>query len=209
MKIHAAHLLALWLWLLSFLPWLERFALFVFGFVVVVLSVLIARARLIRCLPRMRWLFLAMVVIYAWTTPGVYLSPYWFSPTVEGVRLGFEQGMRLLVVASSLQILLTFLDKDDIVSALYCCAKPLSWLGVDIERCAARLALTLIDAEMLLEQRKSFYELLQGLMDAGLDSVQGEILILDGMSQWQKIILNVQFLLIVLTVCIGNSALWK
>jgi energy-coupling factor transporter transmembrane protein EcfT len=191
------------------LPWLKRHYLFVLAAGVVLLALVLARSRMRKSFPRLKWLFIAVLGIYAWTTPGIYVWPIWFSPTVAGLSSGFEQCVRLLVVVASLQIMLTYLDKNDIVSGLYYIMRPFELFGLSAKRLALRLALTINDAEWLLEQKKSFAELLQGLMQPNLNTDRNEVVSIKVLNRGQTGLLAFQMALIGLTVWIGNYALWN
>ncbi len=94
---------------------------------------------------RMRWLFMSILLIYAFTTPGEYVQnvPIGFSPTIEGIELGLLQLMRLLVALAALTLLYADSTKEQLILGLYLLLKPLSYLGLDVERFAVRLSLTL------------------------------------------------------------------
>ncbi len=176
---------------------------------VVLLALALARSRMRKSFPRLKWLFIAVLGIYAWTTPGVYLWPIWFSPTVAGLSSGFEQCIRLLVVVASLQIMLTYLNKNDIVSGLYYMMRPFELFGLSAKRLALRLALTIGDAELLLEQRATFTVLLRALMQPSMETASNEFVSIKVLSRGQAGVLAIQVALIGLTVWIGNYALWN
>lgn len=127
-----------------------------------------------RALPRMRWLLIALGAIYAWTTPGEYVWSGWLAPTYEGINLGMAQITRLVVIAASLQLLLTNMSRASIFAGLHTLAYPLEWLGVSRDRIALRLTLTLEMMEKLLETRQSLKHLMHELqqpMDAHAERV--------------------------------------
>lgn len=177
--------------------------------VVVACALMLARSRIRKSFPRLKWLFIAVLGIYAWTTPGIYVWPIWFSPTVAGLASGFEQCVRLLIVVASLQIMLTYLDKNDIVSGLYYMMRPFELFGLNAKSLALRLALTINDAEWLIEQKNTFAELLQALMQPSVVASHHEVVSIKVLSRGQAGLLAIQAALIVLTVCIGNLALWN
>ncbi|WP_348944951.1 hypothetical protein ABHF33_16380 [Chitinibacter sp. FCG-7] len=209
MKLHAVNILALWFWLLSLLPWLERLSLFLLAALLFCMALFFAGTRLSKSLPRMRWLLLAVFMIYAWSTPGVYLWPHALSPTVNGISLAIEQLARLVCVVASLQIMLTFLSKSAIVAGLYYLLLPLDWIGFRPERMAVRLSLTLDYAEQLLEQKNRFADVLGDLMRAPEPSGEQLAIEFNGLSLTQAVFLVVQLGAIALTILIGNAALWN
>lgn len=100
---------------------------------------------------RMRWLFLSMLLIYAFATPGE-LIPYFpvsLAPTYEGVNSGWLQIERLLIALAALSLLLTRSTKQEMLLGLYMLLYPLRLLGLNVERFAARLLLTLDYVEEL------------------------------------------------------------
>ena len=104
-----------------------------------------ARADWLRVVRRLRFIFLALLVLYAWQTPGTLMAPALagFSPTWDGLRAVLEPGWRLLAVASVVALLLRGLSTEDWVSSLYVLALPFRICGLSPERFAVRLRLVL------------------------------------------------------------------
>ncbi|MEY3747774.1 MAG: hypothetical protein RL194_1233 [Pseudomonadota bacterium] len=96
-------------------------------------------------LKRVRYIILVMLLVYAYNTPGEYVSGWIFSlaPTYEGVHAGIEQALRLALIMAALAWLLTTTDRDQMIAGLYWLAKPFSFMGFQPERFAVRLWLTL------------------------------------------------------------------
>ena len=94
---------------------------------------------------RMRWLFLSIFIIYAFGTPGELLPqfPVSFSPTFEGIQLGGVQVAKLLLTLAALAFLVTRSSKEQLMLGLYMLLTPLKLAGLNVERFAARLMLTL------------------------------------------------------------------
>ncbi len=113
------------------------------------LGLLLCAKQLLSLLRRTRWVLFALLVVYAYTTPGTALLPALgiASPTHEGLQDGLLQLGRLLSVLSGLAILLELLPQTQLISGLYTLAYPLRWVGLSRERIAVRLALTLEYAE--------------------------------------------------------------
>lgn len=105
-------------------------------------------------LRRTRWIFFTLMLIYAYSIPGIAVWPTLaiFSPTIEGVEEGLMQLGRLLCVLAGLSILLQQLSPTKLVSGLYSLALPLSYFGDLRERFAVRLALTLRYAENAMSE---------------------------------------------------------
>lgn len=94
---------------------------------------------------RMRWLLLSILLIYAFTTPGEYLSnmPFGIAPTVEGVEHGGLQVMGLMIALAALTLLYAGSTTAQLILGLYLLLQPLKYLGIAVERFAVRLSLTL------------------------------------------------------------------
>lgn len=98
---------------------------------------------------RTRWILLSLLLVYAYSTPGVALVAGLgrYSPTLEGLYDGSLQLGRLLAMLSGLAILLSLLTQAQFISGIHALAYPLNWFGGSRERVAVRLALTLQYAE--------------------------------------------------------------
>ncbi len=128
---------------------------------------------------RMRWLFLSILLVYAFSTPGelVPLFPLSFAPTYDGLLQGAAQLARLLIALALLNLLLHDSSKQDLIAGLYLCLLPFRYLGLNVSRFAARLMLTLHYVETITEQKNqklSFAALHQALdqhPDAAISSL--------------------------------------
>jgi energy-coupling factor transport system permease protein len=98
-----------------------------------------------RLFKRLKWVYLVMFAIFSFNTPGEHVKawPFLFSPTYEGIIAGFEQLLRITTMLAVLSMLLISNDRQKFISGLYFLFSPLKCLGLDIERFAARLWLTL------------------------------------------------------------------
>lgn len=208
--MHPANRLALWLWLASLLPWLERPFLYVLAISVVLGAFWFCRSRFLRALPRIRWLLLAVGIIYGWTTPGEYLWSGWLAPTREGVWLGVAQMLRLLAIAASLQILLTGMSRTAIFSGLYTLSAPLEWLGLSRRLAAMRLSLTLEMVENTLEMQQPLKRLMHELnMPASIHHERAVHLTIQPMTWKQRLLLGQLLCLTVLTLWLGGFGVWS
>ena len=99
----------------------------------------------LRVVRRMRWLFISLLIIYAFTTPGEYIPELlaYASPTYEGCVLGLLQITKLLIALASLSLLFASSSKQDLIAGLYMLLTPLKLFGLNPERFSARLMLTL------------------------------------------------------------------
>jgi energy-coupling factor transport system permease protein len=102
----------------------------------------------------MRWLFLSMLIIYAYTTPGEYLSrwPMDLAPSYEGLRDGCYQIARISLVLAGISILMATSTREKLMVGIYTLIKPLSILSLSPERFTARLYLTLQYIEKVKKQ---------------------------------------------------------
>ena len=123
---------------------------------------------------RMRWLFLSMLLVYGFTTPGEYIPriPMTLGMTYEGVEAGFLQIFRLAVMLGGMSLLMASANRNSLISGFYVLLKPLGFLNLKPERFAARLYLTLqyLEDGSLMQQKadpEKFWSLLQ---DIHLDS---------------------------------------
>lgn len=96
-------------------------------------------------LKRMRWLFLSILVLYAFGTPGELVPqfPTNLAPSYEGIGLGLQQIGKLMIALAALSILLANSSREQLMLGLYMLLKPLEHLGLNVEKFAARLLLTL------------------------------------------------------------------
>ena len=201
--------LALWLWLLLLLPWLERHYLWALALVVVLVAAQYARQRLLRSLSKLKWLLLATVLIYGWSTPGRYIWLGVLSPTDVGLRLGFDQVGRLLVVAASLQILLKRLTSNDVFSSFYLFLSPLQYFSNVRARFAVRFALTLQVAESLLESKLGFKALLALILQPQPPVDHALVLSYIPINRLQLSLLFGQCALIVYSIFLGMGGFWR
>ena len=111
----------------------------------VILAFWRARQHYLKVLRRLRYVAMAIVVLFAWQTPGIQVLPGLeaLSPTYDGFRLAVSPLLRLLTVAAVVACLQEALSLDQWVSSLYLLAKPLALLGLPRERLAIRLRLVL------------------------------------------------------------------
>ena len=125
--------------------------------VAVPLAVLLLHYRVMgfwKMLRRVRWILLTLLLVYAFSTPGEYLAQWpaeWLAPTYEGLRAGLMQLARLCVMLAGLSLLLATTSRSHLIAGFYLLLRPLRHLGLQPQRFAARLWLTL----HYVEQRPS------------------------------------------------------
>lgn len=117
-------------------------------------------SRFFLMLRRMRWFFISMLIIYSYTTPGQYLAnwPIDLAPTYEGISQGLFQIAKVCLVLAGIALLMATSTKETLMAGIFVIIRPLKYLGLDPERFAARLFLTLHYIESRQAQR--------GLQDA-------------------------------------------
>lgn len=119
------------------------------------LAVLGAWYRALPLLRRSRWLLLSLLLIYAFATPGDLLFPAIgiYSPTLQGVRGGTLQVWRLTLLLLALALLLHSCPREKLLSGLYVLMRPFRSVGLNPERLAVRLWLTLHYAQQQSRQK--------------------------------------------------------
>lgn len=127
------------------IPWFNIHTLLAAGVLIaamVLASDVVACWRLVR---RTRVLLIALIILYAFATPGTPLIAGWvqWNPTYEGVRAGGLQAWRLLLMISALALLLARMQREQLLAGIYILLLPLKFLGVPVARIAVRLWLTL------------------------------------------------------------------
>lgn len=100
---------------------------------------------------RLRWLFLSIVVVFAWFTPGeglVAAMSAW-SPTWDGLQYGLQRVLVIAVIVVLVAWLLDTTSRDEQLRGLLFLTTPLARLGFPHERFAVRLALVIEAAPQL------------------------------------------------------------
>lgn len=98
----------------------------------------------LKMLKRLRWLFLSILIVYLFFTPGVLLIPdVLWSPTQQGLLQGLLRISVLVLIVAAVNVLIGSTEQADFLSAVSWCLQPLSWLGLSHERLAVRISLTL------------------------------------------------------------------
>lgn len=98
---------------------------------------------------RLRWFFLSIAVFYFWATPGIGLFSLqgedvpWWMPTLSGIQAGCYRALVLAAIMLGANLVLAYLDRDQIVAALARLMRPLGRLGFPHERFSVRVSLTL------------------------------------------------------------------
>lgn len=104
----------------------------------------------LKMLKRLRWLFLSILVVYLFFTPGILLLPdVLWGPTQEGLVQGLLRIAVLVLIVAAVNVLIGSTGQAEFLSAVSWCLQPLSWLGLSHERLAVRISLTLATVGVL------------------------------------------------------------
>lgn len=101
--------------------------------------------RIVNLLRRVRWLLLAIIVLYGWFMPGMPLLPELgaLSPTQEGLQQGLLRVAALCGIVAAVYLLLATTPRGELVAGLLWFGRPLRRIGIDDSRFAMRLVLAL------------------------------------------------------------------
>jgi energy-coupling factor transport system permease protein len=123
-----------------------------------------------RLIWRTRWLLLVLFLGYAYSLPGepalAWLGAA--SPTLEGLARGGQQALRLLVLLLWLDLLVLRLPTAALMAGVYTLLRPFARLGLEVERAALRLGLTLRAIENLERGRGNLRRLFGAELGADL-----------------------------------------
>jgi energy-coupling factor transporter transmembrane protein EcfT len=141
--MHAGTILLLWMAAALLAQIAEGWPLAALGVAALASALVSARVHCVRLLRRVRVLLLAILVLFAWGTPGEAVLIDWprLSPSREGLLLALTHAGRLLALVCWVAILLARMPADRLVSGLYALARPV--FGLSSERLALRLLLVL------------------------------------------------------------------
>lgn len=122
----------------------------VMSLVVLIALMYFGTASALKLMKRARWLFLSILLIYAFATPGEYVAgfPDAIAPSHEGIKAGLIQALRLAVMLEVLSLVLVTSSREQFMSGIYVLLRPFRLL-ISPERFAARLWLTLHYAETM------------------------------------------------------------
>jgi len=102
-----------------------------------------APAVLLRMVLRLRWLLLAILLVYGWWTPGISLLPAigsW-SPTTDGLVIGFSRILSLVLIVAAVHLLLQVTSRSELLPAIMQLIRPVTTQAVR-ERLAVRILLS-------------------------------------------------------------------
>jgi energy-coupling factor transporter transmembrane protein EcfT len=135
----------------------------------------------LHAIKRFKWLFLVMIVIFAFNTPGEHLPqwPFSLSPTYEGITAGFTQTLRIVVMLAALSLILGANTRQQLISGFYFIFSPLQYLGLEVERFAVRLWLTLHYVELQRDKNtnQDFFGRLKQMTNLTADQTNEDVAI--------------------------------
>ncbi len=150
--MHSGLLIMLWLIGVAVLQVLDyELLLAAVGFCAVA-AVIYAPRRCWRLLKRIRFILIAIVVLFAGFTPGEVVLVDWprLSPSREGIELALEHVGRVMAVVFCVAMLMEHLPPARLVGAIHALLRPFERIGFPAARVAVRtlLVLRLVDAEL-------------------------------------------------------------
>ncbi len=143
--MHSGVILFLWLIGVVFFQSLPTDALLLSLCLLIFFTFCLAPARFWRLLKRVGVLIVAIVILFAWFSPGEAVLADWprISPTREGIAMAVVHVGRLLVVICAVAVLLEKLSLQRLTNGLNALARPFTFLGLERQRLAIRLLLVL------------------------------------------------------------------
>ncbi len=148
--------IACFFFLLLLLQYLSLSSIAVLCGLVCLLAAVLNLPHFSQLIKRMRWLFLSLLLVYAYATPGEYLAflPLNVAPSYEGLHLGLMQIAKLLIAVASLSALFASASKSQLMAGLWTLLSPLRLVGLNVERFTVRMLLTLHYVEQMAVQTK-------------------------------------------------------
>ncbi|MEY3804449.1 MAG: hypothetical protein RL667_571 [Pseudomonadota bacterium] len=146
--------IACFFFLLLLLQYLSPSSIAVLCGLICLLAAVLNLPHFSQLIKRMRWLFLSLLLVYAYATPGEYLAflPLNVAPSYEGLHLGLVQIAKLLIAVASLSALFASASKSQLMAGLWTLLSPLRLVGLNVERFTVRMLLTLHYVEQMAVQ---------------------------------------------------------
>jgi energy-coupling factor transporter transmembrane protein EcfT len=173
--MHAGSIIFLWALVAVFVQRAEDWVLAALIVANLAGALACARFQCVRLLARISVLLLAILVLFAWFTPGEAIFMDWphVSPSREGLLLASTHGGRLLALVCWVAILLGCMTTERLVSGLYALVRPCTVFGLPAERIALRLLLVLRYASAARDdERQSWKDWLNPSAATGGETVQ-------------------------------------
>lgn len=144
-SLHPAVRLLAWSALVLALQWLALVPLSLSAAATAGLALMLARARTLRLFHRSRWVFVALIAVFALGTPGVLVAPALGAagPSYDGLWAAAEHALRLAAIVCLVAILLETTPPEALVAGLHGLMAPLRGLGMDTRPAVVRLMLVM------------------------------------------------------------------
>jgi energy-coupling factor transporter transmembrane protein EcfT len=172
--------------------------------ILIVVLILKKTRQFVRSLKRFKWLFLVMIIIFAFNTPGEHLVqwPFAVSPTYEGIFAGLTQTLRITVMLAALSLILSLNTRQQLISGFYFIFSPLKYLGLEVERFAARIWLTLHYVELQNDDHSNhdFFSRLSEMTNLKAKQVNNDVSITFKVPQFNLLDYAAILLLLILSV---------
>ena len=148
--------IACFFFLLLLLQYLSASSIAVLCGLICLLAAVLNLPHFSQLIKRMRWLFVSLLLVYGYATPGEYLAflPLNVAPSYEGLHLGLMQIAKLLIAVASLSALFASASKSQLMAGLWTLLSPLRLVGLNVERFTVRMLLTLHYVEQMAVQPK-------------------------------------------------------
>ena len=152
--LHPTTAILLWAVAVVVMQSLAGLALAFCALPVIAAALILSPRRLVVLLRRTRWIFLSVLVLFLYATPGLLLFPDlgWASPTREGARMGADQLLRLAALLGMVALVMERFGQDRLLAGIYGLLKPLRRVGVSADAVALRLNLVL---RYIAEERRT------------------------------------------------------
>ncbi|CAN4271512.1 hypothetical protein MCEREM3_00950 [Methylophilaceae bacterium] len=148
--------IACFFFLLLLLQYLSATSIAVLCGLICLLAAVLNLQHFFQLIKRMRWLFVSLLLVYAYATPGEYLAflPLNVAPSYEGLHLGLMQIAKLLIPVAGLSALFASSSKSQLMAGLWTLLSPFRLVGLNVERFTVRILLTLHYVEQMTVQPK-------------------------------------------------------
>lgn len=156
--MHATVKIFWFIQVLLMLSFFNQMLLFVLFVLICVVTSVLYRQRFWHLIKRMRVFFISIFLVYAFSTPGEYISntAAFVSPTYEGIGAGAVQIAHLVIILAALCLLFASSNKESLMAGLYYFLSPLRKLGLDVRCFIVRLFLTFNEVDKLTSIERKF-----------------------------------------------------
>jgi energy-coupling factor transporter transmembrane protein EcfT len=155
--MHAFTKILIYLMVMILINFVEKQIFWVVCISLCLIACLLQKTQFLNRCHKMRWLFLSIILIYAFGTPGEYITnnSNAFIPTKEGIVLGLEQVATILMAIAFLSILFYQATLVQLMGGLHRLLIPFTWIGFNVDRFVVRLLLTLNYVDELTKSKQN------------------------------------------------------